>query len=474
MRRTFQATLGVKLALVMFAIVAGALGIVYLLVVPQLEQRLVDEKVRELKVAAEPVVRALRPRLGVVEVQDVVAFSGQNLNARVVVYRPLDERHLLPVADSSPVDAGAIEEDPIALEAAETGFTETGRVERQGDDWAEVARPFGGRILLISAPLDDALSTVGLVRRSVLVAGLVALLAAAAVAYAAALGLTGRLRRLERAAERIAAGNFRAPVDTSGSDEVAELARGFDSMRLRLADLDRVRREFIANASHELRTPLFTLGGFLELLADEDLDPETRREFIRETRAQVVRLTRLATDLLDLSRLDAGQLQVERRDVDLAAAARSVAEEFRPIAEADGHRLSVDAPEPVHALADEQRVAQIARILVENAIRHTPAGTPVAVSAVQRDGRAELVVRDEGPGIAADEQDRLFTRFYRAGGGKASGSGLGLAIASELAKLMDGAIELRSQTGESVFTLRLPASASFPRENEPEVVATTL
>jgi signal transduction histidine kinase len=458
----------------MLAIVAGALAIVYLLVIPQLERRLVDEKLAELERATPSVVRALRPRRGIVEVQDVVNFAGANLNSHVVVFQRLDERRLLPVAVFPQVEADAIDEDPVALAASETGFTASGRVERAGADYAEVAEPFGGRILLVSAPLDDAFSTVRLVRRSVLVAGLVALLAAAAVAYAAALGLTGRLRRLERAAERIAAGNFQAPIDTRGSDEVAELARGFDSMRVRLADLDRVRREFIANASHELRTPLFSLGGFLELLADEDLDPETRREFLDETRAQVERLTKLATDLLDLSRLDAGQLWVERREVDLGAAARTVAEEFRAVAETSGHALSVNTDEPVHALADEQRVTQIARILVENAVRHTPPGTPVEIATAQADGRALLSVRDEGPGIAEDEQERLFTRFYRPGGGRTSGSGLGLAIASELARLMEGAIELDSRPGESVFTLRLPVAEEIPRENEAREAATTL
>src|SRR5439155_4562305 len=113
-----------------------------------------------------------------------------------------------------------------------------------------------------------------------------------------------RLRRLEVAAERIAAGRFDEPIHDTGVDEVGQLARAFDRMRERLATLDRARSEFIANASHELRTPLFSLGGFLELLTDEDLDEATRGEFLDTMREQVDRLTKLATDLLDLSRLD--------------------------------------------------------------------------------------------------------------------------------------------------------------------------
>src|SRR5207249_1794403 len=139
------------------------------------------------------------------------------------------------------------------------------------------------------------------------------------------------------------------------------------------------RREFIANASHELRTPLFSLGGFLELMANEELEESERHDFVEEMSGQVERLTKLATDLLDLSRLDAGQLSVSRAPVDVADTARTVAEEFRARAEASAHRLAVEAEETVAALGDEQRVLQIGRILVENALRHTPPGTTVVV-----------------------------------------------------------------------------------------------
>src|SRR5439155_4497139 len=142
--------------------------------------------------------------------------------------------------------------------------------------------------------------------------------------------------------------------------------------------------------------------------------------------------------------------------VDVADTARTVVEEFRARAEASAHRLAVEAEETVAALGDEQRVLQIGRILVENALRHTPPGTMVVVAAGLRDGHAQLSVHDDGPGVPPSDHARLFDRFYRADGGKASGSGLGLAIASELAARMDGAIELRSEPGETVFTLVLP------------------
>jgi len=460
-------TLGVKLALVLLGVVTGALGVVYLMVVPRLDSRIADSRIQSLEQAAPPVLREFRDARGF-ELTERVEFAAASLDARVVVFQRLGGEAIASLEDSRQVSGSDIVADPVAREAASTGARQTGRVERDGVEYAEVATPLGVElVVLFSAPLDDALADVQLVKRSLVVAGLVALLAAAVVAYLAGYGLTRRIRRLETAARRIAAGDFAVPIDTGGEDEVAELAREFDAMRERLADLDRVRSEFIANASHELRTPLFSLSGFLELIADEEMDEETRQEFLQETRTQVQRLTRLATDLLGLSRLDAGQLVVERGDVDLALAARNLLDEFRLVADTSGHPLSLTAPVAVAATGDHERIVQIGRALVENALRHTPPGTPVELSAVNDGETASLVVRDAGPGIPPEDHGRVFQRFYRAGGGKASGSGLGLAIAAELAAKMGGSLTVTSRPGETTFTLTLPAGepTAFPRGN---------
>src|SRR5437016_2112780 len=133
------------------------------------------------------------------------------------------------------------------------------------------------------------------------------------------------------------------PVADRSADELGELSRAFDRMRIRLAGLDHARREFVANASHELRTPLFSLGGFLELMEDEELDEATRREFLDTMAGQVRRLTKLADDLLDLSRLDAGRLQVETQPVDLGELAGAAVQEFAGVALASEHPLEYAA-----------------------------------------------------------------------------------------------------------------------------------
>jgi signal transduction histidine kinase len=454
-------SLSVKVGLTLFAVVAVALAIVYIAVVPQLESRLVNAKISELESAAPEIAQQLTD-LDPFSAQAIVTREEEGRGYRIVVLEELTDGRLRNVADTRQDRGGGVSENPLALEVANTRQSSSGRTEREGLEYGEVAYPLDDdSVVLLSASLEDALANVRLVRRSLLVAGAAALAISWLAGYLLAWNFTRRIRRLEASAERLAGGDFETPVVDRGRDEVAQLADAFDGMRARLAVLDRARREFIANASHELRTPLFSLGGFVELLGDEDMSPETRLDFLAEMRGQIERLTRLATDLLDLSRLDAGQLEVEIGPFDLAAGARLVADEFRAVAEREEHRLRLETAERVDALGDEPRVQQIGRVLVENAIRHTPPGTLVEVVAERRDGRAVLEVRDDGPGIPAEDQKNLFQRFYRAAGGKASGSGLGLAIAFELAARMDGTIEVASRPGETVFTLSLPLSTGM-------------
>ena len=139
-----------------------------------------------------------------------------------------------------------------------------------------------------------------------------------------------RVRRLEVAAEEVARGIFVDPLPVDSNDELGQLTRTFNEMQAQLRQVDVARKEFIATASHELRTPIFSLAGFVELLQDEDLDEETRREFLETMSEQVARLQKLSVDLLDLCRLDAGSMQLQPEPVDLSELARSVATEFTP------------------------------------------------------------------------------------------------------------------------------------------------
>jgi two-component system OmpR family sensor kinase len=239
-------------------------------------------------------------------------------------------------------------------------------------------------------------------------------------------------------------------------------------MQRRLERLDSARKEFIANASHELRTPIFSLGGFVELLETENPSASERDEFMAEMRAQIERLQKLTADLLDLSRLDADVMEIKREPVDLKEAAREVAAEFRGIAKRKGSTLQVRGRGQAVAQADLNRVSQIIRILIDNALTHTPEGSKVTVTAVRGERSAELIVGDDGKGIEPRALERVFDRFYS--GDTATGSGLGLAIATELADRMNGRLEAVSSRGYTAFTLSLPLAPARRGGRQPAKV----
>jgi signal transduction histidine kinase len=456
-------TVGARLSFALLVVVALVLGLVYLIVVPSLRTRLVDTRLNALDRAAATLAKEYARND---HDPDFFSNASADTNARVILMSVVNSQSPTLVAPGGFSSLpgrylGDYTNDPVATRAAQTSRHQRGTLKRSDGDFAEVAAPIpdgSGNILLLSAPLHDALADVHAVQRRMVFAGVLALFVALAIGYGAARLFARRIRRLEQAAERIASGRFDEPVADSGSDELGQLSRAFDRMRVRLAGLDHARRAFVANASHELRTPLFALGGFLELLEDEELDERTRREFLETMAGQVRRLTKLADDLLDLSRLDAGRLHVETQPIELGGVAGAAVEEFSGVALALDHPLDLARNGPTEAQGDPQRVLQIARILLENALVHTPPGTLVEVAVRRVNGRAELSVVDAGPGISPEDRAELFERFYRGDSTKASGSGLGLAIAKQLAELMGGRIELDSEPGRTVFSLVLPAA----------------
>jgi two-component system, OmpR family, sensor kinase len=353
----------------------------------------------------------------------------------------------------------------VALEAARTGRVARGTEAGSTGRVAEAALPLrltppGAKrarvyyVVVFTSPLEDV-STVSFVRQRVLVAAAIALVAALLAGYLVARAFSQRVKRMEQAARRVAQGDFGARFESSARDELGQLARTLDAMQRQLAELETARRRFIATASHELRTPIFSLSGFLELLEDEELDEETRAAFLRQLREQVNRLGKLATDLLDLSRLEAGSLELRPEPTDVGELAKAVAAEFTPaLAAHESHlelRLSAGR---VQAVCDPERVAQIMRILLDNALSHTPAGTDVVVAATQRNGRVRVAVTDFGTGIRRGDLDRVFEPFFTSD--DAQGSGLGLAIAHELAERMEGDLSAESSAGRTTFALELP------------------
>jgi signal transduction histidine kinase len=472
-------TLRNRLVVLITAITAVAIGFVYVYVIPQLESNLTAEKLRRLeRLGTEQSPRlttALDSGATEPQISALVRSVAQSTESRVTLLAVRDESGkptpAFVVADSQ-AEATAIQGRYLSADAAvEEGHAASGVENVAGVRVGTSAVPIklGDQtrwVAVLTSPLEEVSDDVALVRRQILIAGAIALVAASLIGYWASGAVSRRLGRLQRAAEAVAEGDFEQQIPIDSSDELGQLARTFNDMQRRLARLDSSRKEFIANASHELRTPIFSLGGFVELLETENPSAAERRAFVSEMRGQVERLEKLTIDLLDLSKLDADVMEIQREPVDLQEAARQVADEFRPAARRHRTKLQVRGRGQVVALADLNRVSQILRILIDNALTHTPQRTTVTVTAVRGARAAELIVGDDAKkGIDPRAIDRVFERFYT--GDTAAGSGLGLAIGAELAQRMGGRLEVVSRRGYTAFTLRLPLAKGRRRQREP-------
>jgi signal transduction histidine kinase len=456
-----------KLTLLFFGVTAAAFGLLYLLVVPELESNLRDQKFEELARVAEGTQGrfdrlTLDADITSPDLNASVERIANAIDARVTLFGIQQSLGRGPggfyVISDSREERDYPDNPPLLRDAVGDGDLAFGQRNFRGDRLGQVAQPltFEGepsRVVLYSRPFQDVNDTVTFVRSRMLIGGTIALLLALIGGAVVAQTLARRVRRLEVAAEDVAAGHYVEPLTDQSEDELGELTRAFNAMQEQLRRVDIARREFVATASHELRTPIFSLGGFVELLRDEDLDEAERRDFLDEIAQQVARLQKLAVDLLDLSRLDSGSLALDIDTVDLAEVAAMVAGEFKPATAEHNTDLQLQLPDDgVAARCDRERVVQIVRILLDNALRHTPPGTTVWVSAGRDSAGAAITVADEGPGLPDGKP--VFDRFVT--GGESQGAGLGLAIARELAGRMGGSLRAHSNGDGAAFTLELP------------------
>jgi signal transduction histidine kinase len=347
-----------------------------------------------------------------------------------------------------------------------------GRELHQVDDQdLQVAMPlYGGPsgdligVLVADRPLTEVATAVHLVRNALLAAAGIGLAVAVALGLALSSTLTRRLGRLQRAALRITAEGPDAPAPRDrGRDEVGDLARALGRMQEELRRQESARRSFVATASHELRTPLTMLQGTMELL-DEDLrdgaDLDDAREQVAGARRELRRLSVLASELLDLSRLDAA-VQLRSEPVELGEITRAVAAEFELAAGERSVELEVLASEEAcWARADPAACARVVRILLDNALRYGPESQPIEIVTARDGGRVTVEVADRGPGVPKDERERIFERFHRGrSAGAQHGFGLGLAIGRELAERMNGTLVLAESPHGARFRLTLPATS---------------
>lgn len=341
-------------------------------------------------------------------------------------------------------------------------------IDLQGNNVAIGVPLYGPRsmigVVVARRRLTEVANAVDEVRNELLAAAAVGLLVAVTLGIALTSTLLRRLGRLRAVALRISTEGPTAPMPRDdGHDEVGDLARALARMQEELRRQEAARRAFVATASHELRTPLTMLQGTMELLEDDmrdgRLDVSDAQHQVAIARRGLRRLSTLAEELLDLSRLDAA-VPMRSEPIELGELVRAVAAEFE--LRAGEREVAIDVVPPAGSCwgrGDPDAVARVVRILIDNALRYGP-GRPVSVLAANAGSKATIEVADRGPGIPPDEQDSIFERFYRGrAAGSQGGFGLGLAIGRELAERMSGTLSLADRPGGGTrFVLSLPAA----------------
>ncbi len=276
--------------------------------------------------------------------------------------------------------------------------------------------------------------------------------------------ITRPIRELTRATHAISEGDFLQQVPVRTNDELGELARAFNKMSAELARSINARKQMTADIAHELRTPLSLILGHAEAVHDGVLPPTKENfEIIRE---EAARLEHLVDDLRTLSLADAGELSIQPQSIEPERLLREVASLFQYRAQKKNISLTLDAAPHLPPLeVDPGRMTQVLTNILDNALRHTPEGGYISLSARQKDSAIEIAVQDSGPGLPQEEAERIFERFYRADASRhrdEGGSGLGLAIARSIVQAHNGQVRAESEAGKGlriVISLPIPSAS---------------
>ncbi|MCC6382457.1 MAG: HAMP domain-containing histidine kinase [Dehalococcoidia bacterium] len=327
--------------------------------------------------------------------------------------------------------------------------------------------------LIVARPAASLGEVVGDLMPRLLFSGLIGVAAALVLGFLLSQSVAAPLRNIARAARNVARGNYRQRVPATGPSEVRDLAANFNRMTEEVQRSQQTLRDFLANISHELKTPLTSIRGFSEAMLDGTIDdPGGIERSARVINDESNRVLRLVEGLLDLSRIESGQLPMRQEEFDLQELMEHVGEVFALRSEETGVRLEIRPGSKAIIRGDFDRLEQVLNNLLDNAFRHTPPGGRVRVATRHvQEGLVQVTVTDTGKGIAAADVPHLFERFYRASNGSgAKGYGLGLAITREIVRAHGGDIWATSEPGRGtafVFTLpaagrRVPGLAGVP------------
>lgn len=325
--------------------------------------------------------------------------------------------------------------------------------------------------IVVAQPAAGLGEVLGDLMPRLLFSGLIGVAAALLLGFVLSQSVASPLRNIARAARNVARGNYRQRVPATGPREVRDLAANFNRMTEEVQRSQQTLRDFLANISHELKTPLTSIRGFSEAIVDGTIDdaPGIDRS-ARVINAESARVLRLVEELLDLSRIESGQVPMRQEDVDLRELFEHMGEVFALRGEENNVRLEIVPGAKSSIRGDFDRLEQVLNNLLDNAFRHTREGDVVRLGSrdVQQ-GIVQVTVSDSGPGIPQDDIPHLFERFYRSShnGPQRKGHGLGLAITREIVRAHGGDIWVTSEPGRgTTFVFTLPVAGPTPLQRD--------
>jgi two-component system phosphate regulon sensor histidine kinase PhoR len=325
------------------------------------------------------------------------------------------------------------------------------------------------QFIRVAVPLTEVQEAISDIRWKIAVAGIVVIVLVTGLSLLISQRISRPINDMAAIAREIHGGNIDKRVPVNSDDEIGRLGAVLNEMLDKLNDdmnrlrkLERVRSEFLGNVSHELRTPIFAIQGYLETLLNGAMDdPKVNREFLEKAHNNATRLNALLNDLIEISRIEFGEMKMSFRYFPLNEYLRSFVAEMKPLAERKGVVLetALGTAESTEVLGDKERMRQVMLNLIDNAVKYTESGGKVTVSARDEGQAVRILVADTGCGIAPEHLPRIFERFYRVDKDRsreAGGTGLGLAIVKHIVEAHGSRIEVESEVGRgSVFSFTL-------------------
>ena len=279
--------------------------------------------------------------------------------------------------------------------------------------------------------------------------------------YIMTYNMTKPLRQMSYATKRYSVGDFSPRIDVNGKDELASLCMEFNAMATALATLESTRRSFVANVSHELKTPMTTIGGYIDAMLDGTIPQNDQEHYLQIVSDEIKRLSRLVVAMLNMSKIEAGEITLHPSVFDITDLIFSTMLSFEQIIDNKGIEITgLDLLEPTNVSADRDMLHQVIYNLVDNAVKFTPQGGEISVSLKTAGKFVSVTIRNTGQGISSEELSRVFERFYKVDKSRSydvKGAGLGLYIVKTIVEMHSGTIRAESKEGQfTEFTFSIP------------------